>query len=118
MELGSINRYNVQCAMNAYNLNNYLDLDHPASIAGLVERRTPESVYMKKAEMMALSDDAQWVISLITQSSDAIWHQFTSDTGRFIKEKLHRWLHSEHKWSWNRIWRVMAELRSYANGLV
>ena len=109
--------YNLRCALNAYSLDNYLNLDHPASQAGLIDRRTPESIYFKKAAMIALSEDAQWVISVITQSSDAVWYRFTSDTGRFLKEKLNRWLHIEHKWTWNRIWRVMSEIRTFANGL-
>ena len=115
MKLEAISRQALDCALNAYNQDNYLDLGHPTAVAGLVDKRTPESVYMKKAAVMEMSDDAQWVIHVITKSSDAVWHQFTSDTGRFIKEKLNRWLHDEHKWTWNRIWRVMAEIRAYVN---
>lgn len=112
-----VDRESVQRALNAYNPNNYLDLDHPASIAALVDRRTPESIYMKKAAMMDLSEDARWVINFLIQSPDAIWCKFLSNTGRFIRENLHRRLYTEYKWSWTRIWRVMKELRTYVNEL-
>lgn len=110
-----VSPYTLQCAMNAYHPENYLDLDHPASIAGLVDQMTPEMALMKKSAMMSLSEDALWVIRVIIGSSDSTWHRFTNDTGRFLKEKLNRYLHDEHKWTWTRIWRVMSEIRTYVN---
>lgn len=70
---------------------------------------------MKKIDMMNLSEDARYIINFLTQSSDATWRKFTSDTGKFIKEKLHQYLHTECEWSWTRIWSVMAELHIHAN---
>lgn len=110
-----VSPHTLLCAINAYRSENYLDLDHPASIAGLVDPMTPEIALMKKSAMMALSEDAQWVIGVIIGSSDTVWHRFTNDTGRFLKENLNRYLHDEHKWTWTRIWRVMAEIRGYVN---
>lgn len=114
-QLAAVDPYTLKCAFNAYYAENYLDLDHPAAIAGLVDNMTPEISLLKRDSLRSLSEDAQWAISIITQSTDSVWYQFTNDTGRFLKEKFNRWLHDQHHWSWNRIWRVMAEIRSYVD---
>jgi hypothetical protein len=104
-----MNLSTVLAAYNASQETNYLDLDHPASIAALVDYETPESAFIRKRTEEELSTDARYVLSHLYHITDIL----ANSQGKITRDTLQRYLRGQWMWSAKRTERAMKEILQY-----